>query len=119
MPEDEVYEVSHIIDEDYSNPSERVFLVRWLGYSPDYDSWEPLDNLLPGAIEVVKEWDRRKKPPHKRKAKEEKANSAQKRVKRDASCVDNDSPKENGRRVRTSKAVIHILRSLLMVENQG
>jgi hypothetical protein len=119
MPDDEVYEVSHIIDEDYSNPSERVFLVRWLGYSPDYDSWEPLDNLLPGAIEIVKEWDRKKKPPHKRKAKEEKVNTPQKRVKRDASRVDDGSPKENGTRVKASKAVIHILCSLLMAENQG
>lgn len=105
MPDNEVYEVSHIIDEDYSNPNERVFLVRWLGYSPDYDSWEPLDNLLPGAIEIVNEWDRKKKPPHKRKAKEDKVYKPQKRFKREASEFSDDPPKERPRRVGTPQTV--------------
>lgn len=105
MPDDEVYEVSHIMDEDFSNPHERVFLVRWLGYGPDYDSWEPLDNLLPGAIEIVNKWDRQKKPPHKRKAKENKVYKPVKRFKREASEFSDDHQKQRSRRDRTPQAV--------------
>src|SRR5271156_3797256 len=77
MSDDEVYEVSHILDEDLSNPNERVFLVRWLGYSADFDSWEPLNHLKDGALEVVREWDRKKKQLQKRKTRDRDSNQDQ------------------------------------------
>jgi Chromo (CHRromatin Organisation MOdifier) domain len=62
MPGDKspVYEVQAIVDEDYSNPKERVFLIRWAGYSAEHDSWEPLSHLEGGAGVLIKKWDRRK-----------------------------------------------------------
>lgn len=77
MSDDEVYEVSHILDEDYSIPNERVFLVRWLGYSANFDSWEPLEHLKDGAIEVVQEWDRKKKQLQKRRTREKESDQDQ------------------------------------------
>src|SRR5579862_7437067 len=98
MPDEETYEVSHIVKEDYSNPNQRMFLIRWLGYTPDYDSWEPQENLEPDAIEVVREWDRKKKILQKRKAKEDKVSAAQKGVKKTAS---KDSRTESSGRVKS------------------
>jgi hypothetical protein len=69
MTDEEKYEVSHIVEEDYSNPNQRVFLVRWLGYSAEHDSWEPLENLEEDAIEVVREWDRKQRQKQKTRDK--------------------------------------------------
>jgi Chromo (CHRromatin Organisation MOdifier) domain len=107
MSDEETYEVSHIVEEDYSNPNKRMFLVRWLGYTADYDSWEPLENLEDGAIEVVREWDRKRKQMQKRKAKEEKVTVAQSKVKRSAS-QSRDDTKEISGRVNITQMVIFI-----------
>jgi len=94
--EEEVYEVSHIVDEDYSNPNQRVFRVRWLGYSAQHDSWEPLENLQNGAMEVVRAWDRKKKQQgQKRKAPGEKSTTTQKRQKLRTSELTDDGPNKS------------------------
>lgn len=93
--DDEVYEVSHIVDEDHSNPNTRMFLVRWMGYPPEFDSWEPLENLHDGAMDVIREWDRKQKLERKRKAREEKEEKvrAKKKPKRNVTQAGNaDSP---------------------------
>ena len=105
MPNDNVYEVSHIVEEDYSDPKQRLFLVRWLGYASDYDSWEPLENLKDGAIEVVREWDRKNKYDRKRKAKEPKTTALQRQTKRGSSQPTDDSTLETSRRTRTAQTV--------------
>jgi hypothetical protein len=102
MPDENVYEVSHIVDEDCSNPKQRLFLVRWLGYTSDYDSWEPLENLKDGAIDVVREWERKNR---KRKPKEAKATVLQRRTKRSSSQMDGDLQKQTSRPTRTLQAV--------------
>jgi hypothetical protein len=106
MPNDNVYEVSHIVDEDYSNPKQRVFLVRWLGYTSEYDSWEPLENLKDGAIEVVREWDRKNR---KRKPKEAKTTVPLRQPKRDSSRIDENLQKQTSRPTRTSQAVRQLI----------
>ena len=80
MSDEPLYEVSHIVEEDYSNPNQRVFLVRWRDYTSEADSWEPLENLEDGAIEVVREWDRKNKQVQKRKVQEAKVSASQLRA---------------------------------------
>jgi hypothetical protein len=113
MPNDNVYEVSHIVDEDYSDPKQRLFLVRWLGYASDYDSWEPLENLKDGAIEVVREWDRKNKYDRKRKAKEPKTTALQRQTKRGSSQLTDDTPLETSRRTRTAQTVRRLARACI------
>jgi len=107
MPNDNVYEVSHIVAEDHSNPKQRLFLVRWLGYAAEYDSWEPLENLKDGAIEVIKEWDRKNKYDRKRKATETKTAGLQRQPKRSLSQLTDDGSQETSRRTKTSQTVGH------------
>lgn len=61
MPKDKAWAVDHIIAEDDSQPGQRFFLIHWAGYTADFDSWEPLKNLLPGAKELLREWDKKRK----------------------------------------------------------
>ena len=106
MSDEPLYEVSHVVDEDYSNPNQRVLLVRWVGYTSASDSWEPLENLEDGAIEVVREWDRKKKQEQMRKVQETKVNGTQAR----------DGPrKPNSGRVKWSQTVIMAKTCVLMV----
>jgi Chromo (CHRromatin Organisation MOdifier) domain len=97
MSDGNVYEVSHIVDEDYSNPNKRIFRVRWLGYTSKYDSWEPLENLQDGALEVVRNWDLKKKQTQKRKVMKEKSNTLQKKGK-STSQINDNSRRGNFRR---------------------
>ena len=103
MPKEQLYEVSHIVDEDYSNPNQRVFLIRWLGYTSDADSWEPIENLEYGAIEVVREWDKKKKQKHKRNASETKVDANT--VKRSSSQIRDEPRKSSSGRVKSSQTV--------------
>ena len=103
MPDEPLYEVSHIVDEDYSNPNQRVFLVRWLGYTSASDSWEPLENLELGAIEVVREWDRKKKLAQKQKASGAKVSANN--VKRSESQIRDEPRKAGSGRVKSSRVV--------------
>jgi len=89
MSDEAVFEVSHIVDEDCSDPNKRVFKVHWVGYPSEYDSWEPVENLADGASRVIREWDRKKKQQQKllakRKVKEADVISGQRRRERQAS----------------------------------
>jgi hypothetical protein len=113
MPDEPLYEVSHIVEEDYSNLNQRVFLVRWLGYTSASDSWEPLENLEDGAIEVVREWDRKKKQAQKRKAPETKVSANN--VKRSASQIRDELRKASSGRVKSSQKVRTAGECILMV----
>jgi Chromo (CHRromatin Organisation MOdifier) domain len=85
MADGPVYEVSHIVEEKWSNPNNREFKVRWVGYTSDDDTWEPMENLADGASHVIREWDRQRKMLAKRKAKEGDADSKQPKRERSAS----------------------------------
>ena len=89
MSDETVFEVSHIVDEDCSDPNKRIYKVHWAGYPSEYDSWEPLENLAAGASQVIRKWDRKKKKKQellaKRKAQEADVLSGQHRRERSAS----------------------------------
>jgi hypothetical protein len=105
MSGDTVYEVSHIVDEDCSHPNQRVFLVRWVGYTSQQDTWEPLDNLKDGAMEVVREWDRKKKQVQKRMAKEENLDAAHTRAKSSGQVLDDIKTEEDSTHAQSPQTV--------------
>lgn len=46
------YEVAKIVDVFFKKDKTREFLVRWKGYAPEHDTWEPEENLkCPDLIE--------------------------------------------------------------------
>ena len=51
-----VWEVSHIVTEKKKAAKNPMYLVRWVGYGPDDDTWEYMANLDKGAPEVVRDW---------------------------------------------------------------
>ena len=46
------YEVSHIV----MSSGKSRFLIRWLGYEPDEDTWEDVDNLGESADQILANW---------------------------------------------------------------
>ncbi|KAG9155955.1 hypothetical protein Leryth_012031 [Lithospermum erythrorhizon] len=58
--DDEVYEVEEILEICYGDPKENNesglhFKIKWRGYGPEYDTWEPRD-CLSGCPEKLKEF---------------------------------------------------------------
>lgn len=49
------YEVSHVV----MSSGKSRFLVRWLGYEPDEDTWEDAGNLGEFAGQVIVDWHRK------------------------------------------------------------
>jgi len=62
---DEVYEPEAIVDERRGQDGRREFRLRWKGYGPHSDTWEPEAHLLVGATQMLREW--RKRMINKRK----------------------------------------------------
>ena len=64
---EELWEVSHIVAErknsTVGNPS---YLIRWVGYGPNDDTWERRSVLEDGAPEVLKQWDATKESIRRR-----------------------------------------------------
>ena len=53
-----VYEVSHIVSEKKGqNGTDPAYLIRWVGYGPDDDTWERKSTLVDGAPKVLKNWE--------------------------------------------------------------
>ena len=49
------YEVSHVV----MTSGKSKFLVRWLGYEPDEDTWENAENLGESAGKILADWHRK------------------------------------------------------------
>ncbi|OJT09621.1 hypothetical protein TRAPUB_13874 [Trametes pubescens] len=51
------YEVGHIVAEKRNQSgSDPLYLVRWVGWGPDDDTWERESDLVDGAPDVLKGW---------------------------------------------------------------
>lgn len=46
---DDVYEVEALLEEDESGEG-KGFLIRWAGFTPDHDSWEPESHIAPELV---------------------------------------------------------------------
>ena len=60
LDNEEEYEVDHIVRHKQNNRRQLLFLIRWKGYGPEDDTWEPASNLK-HAKETLLEYKRRKK----------------------------------------------------------
>ena len=50
---DDEFEVDHILAHR-TQGKQRQYLVRWLGYGPEHDSWEPERNISPALLRTFK-----------------------------------------------------------------
>lgn len=67
----EVYEVETVLQER-TRKGVKEYLVRWKSYGPEYDTWEPEDNLnCDEIIEAFKQSKKKGTPGRKRKTPEE------------------------------------------------
>lgn len=52
---DDTYEVSHIVKENNGR-----YLIRWVGYGQESDSWLPAQELGEGASALIEQWGQTK-----------------------------------------------------------
>jgi hypothetical protein len=50
------YEVEKLLAHRGGNHHEHEYHVRWKGYSPEYDTWEPESHLQPNAAEAINDY---------------------------------------------------------------
>lgn len=70
-PEEEVYEVEEVLDvrqrrRSKSKPLQNEYLIRWKGYGPEENTWEPLENLQ-GCEEALAEFEAKRRRLNKGK----------------------------------------------------
>jgi len=52
QPADITFEVEAILDHRTNRLGTTLFLIKWLGYDPKFNSWEPEENLV-GSEELL------------------------------------------------------------------
>ena len=53
-PEDPIYQIADIVDGGIADDGTEVYRIRWLGFPPDEDTWEPAQNLPKALIRAYK-----------------------------------------------------------------
>jgi hypothetical protein len=66
--------VEAILSHRFKRGNKLEFLVRWLGYGHEHDTWEPEENCMNSSVLITEYWARvktqqEKKPVSKRKSK--------------------------------------------------
>jgi hypothetical protein len=51
---------NNIVDEQWHGRTV-AYRIRWRGYDPSADTWEPVENLLAGRRQLIRDWNRRAK----------------------------------------------------------
>jgi transposase len=60
MVDDEtVFEPERIVDERQLGDGTVQYRIRWKGYDPSSDTWEPLEHLLAGRRQLLRDWKKR------------------------------------------------------------
>ena len=57
---DTTYEPERIVGERWRGRAVE-YLIRWRGYNASGDTWEPLENLLVGRRQLIRDWNKRNK----------------------------------------------------------
>ena len=96
-PERDDYEVEAITCRRVRDDGQLEFYVRWVGYGRADDSWEPVEHLLPGASELVQEYERRRE--QYMESDLESDDEWEDRPHDDAKALDNETPREFAKRL--------------------
>ena len=60
LDHDTTYEPERIVGERWRGRAVE-YLIRWRGYNASGDTWEPLENLLVGRRQLIRDWNKRNK----------------------------------------------------------
>lgn len=97
---EEFFEVQEIVDHKYKGKRmKKLYLIRWQGYGPESDTWEPEDSLMcPDIVEKYLEAHPDERPPKKevkpkREAKPKKEVKPKKPKKERVAVAPRDTPK--------------------------
>ena len=62
-----VYEVDHIVTQQVRKSGLHVVRVRWKGYGPQHDTWEPYNNILADCPQAIAAYEASRRPPAPRR----------------------------------------------------
>ena len=54
-----VFEPERIVDERQRDDGSVQYRIRWRGYDPSGDTWEPLKHLQAGRRQLLRDWRKR------------------------------------------------------------
>ena len=78
--EGEVFEVEKILAHDFAKDNTLLYKIRWKGYGPDADSWEPEGNLDGCRALLAEYWQEKKNDEKEVKQSEQKQKKKKKKT---------------------------------------
>ena len=80
--EEEEYEVEKIVAFRFVKKTKKQYLVKWVNYSEEWNTWEPLENLI-GSQDLVAEFERKEEEKEKKREEVRAALDARKKANRE------------------------------------